>query len=119
MKQLLLILTLLTPTMAMGEVVEMTCTLNGDTKTTTTYQFDLDKKTVSYSIQNQFIRKEYPLEVFDGYLLWIEKYGWDQNEPAVFAHILNRKTLKLYLGGVWGLKGGNSYREEWICTKRI
>jgi|APSaa5957512535_1039671.scaffolds.fasta_scaffold393227_1 hypothetical protein len=67
LKRFLLILTLLIPTMAMSEVVEVNCTNDGDANTLTTYRFDLDKKTVSYATLNISLRSEYPLEVFESY----------------------------------------------------
>ena len=126
MKRLLLILTLLMPTMVMGEVVEVNCvlTLNGG-KSVTTYRFDLDKKIATESWTDSesnrvYIQGEYPLEVFESYLLWFVKFGWHKDEPAVFVNMLNRKTGKLDIGWVDSsnpAKAGADKQQD--CTRPI
>ena len=63
MKRLLLILTLLMPTMVLGEVVEVICTPSDHNGKPMTYRFDLDKKTVINLDMGE--PEEYPLEVFE------------------------------------------------------
>ena len=127
MKRLLLILTLLIPTTVMGEVLEVNCvlTLNGG-ELVTTYRFDLDAKIATETWTDResnevFIRGTYPLEVFESYLLWFVKYGSrHKDEPAVFVHMLNRKTGKLDIGWVDSsnpAKAGADKQQG--CTRRI
>ena len=116
MKRLLLILTLLMPTMVLGEVVEVICTPSDHNGKPMTYRFDLDKKTVINLDMGE--PEEYPLEVFETYLLWIKKYaGWD--DPAVFVRMLNRKTGKLYTAFVDSNLVDASGAGRDNCTRRI
>ena len=110
------------PTMAMGEVVEVNCTetLNNK-KFVTTYRFDLDKKTVSFRPRFFPQTLVLPLDVLEGHLIWINKLGFERNEPTVFVYMLNRNTGKLsiaHLGGVladYNFEGG----KQQDCTRPI
>ena len=116
MKRLLLILTLLIPTIALSEVVEVTCNNPNSGESLFTYRFDLEKKTVTKLDAGE--PEEYPLEVFETYLLWIKKYaGWD--DPAVFVRMLNRKTGKLYTAFVDSNSVDASGAGRYNCTRRI
>ena len=127
MKRLLLILTLLMPMMAMGEVVEVNCvlTLNGG-ELVTKYRFDLDAKIATELLTDSesnelFVKDTYPLEVFEYYLLWFKRFGSrHKDDLAVFVHMLNRKTGKLNIGWVDSnhpAKAGADKQHD--CTRRI
>ena len=128
MKRLLLILTLLIPTTVMGEVVEVTCNNPYTTERLYEYRFDLDKKTVIESVTDSrtnevYTEYEYPLEVFESYLLWFVKFGvhpWDKEDMlAIHVHKLNRKTGKLVIGFVDSNPDKAGAEKSRDCTRRI
>ena len=115
------------PTMVLGEVLEVNCvlTLNGG-ELVTKYRFDLDAKIATKLLTDGesnevFIQGTYPLEVFESYLLWFQRFGSrHKDEPAVFVHMLNRKTGKLDIGWVDSsnpAKAGADKQQD--CTRRI
>ena len=121
MKRLLLILTLLIPTTVMGEVVEVICTSSDHNGRSITYRFDFDKKTVSFKDALDVDTRIVPLEVFNDHLIWIEKFGWDQDKkPSLFVSMLERGTGKLYEAYVSaaGSKSMSGSGQS-DCTRRI
>ena len=119
MKRLLLILTLLIPTIAMGEVVEVTCTTNGADEPRM-FRFDFDKKTVSYVSPPDVERPEVPLEVFDDYLVWFEKLEWvPSGKPSIFVFMMERDTGKLHVAYIYNLGSVEAKAETADCTRRI
>ena len=114
MKRLLLILTLLIPTIALGEVVEVTCTINGDDEPSI-FRFDFDKKTVSKDES-----QEVPLEVFDDYLVWFGKFGWvPSGKPTIFVFMMERDTGKLHVAYIKNLASVEAKTGTADCTRRI